>query len=66
MGDVSISGISKSNVSITWDPVPLNNGGCQITGYGVFRDDGAGSLVNVEMNAADINNQPHLSSATLD
>lgn len=66
MGVVSVSRISKSNVTIAWDSAPLSDGGCDITGFGVFRDDGAGSLVNLEINAASINNKPHLNSALLD
>ena len=30
---------------------PLYNGGCPITGYAVFRDDGAGSAINIEVNS---------------
>ena len=46
MGTVSVYNVFKTNVSVSWDPAPLKNGGCKIRGYGVFRDDGAGSLID--------------------
>jgi hypothetical protein len=39
-----------SSITVGWDE-PLSNGGCPITGYAVFIDDGTGMSVFNEMNS---------------
>lgn len=41
-------------MTISWSE-PLDNGGCPITGYAIFRDDGVTQLPTIEVNA---NNDP--------
>lgn len=38
-----------TTLTLSW-ATPGDNGGCPITGYAVFRDNGAGSAINVEVN----------------
>ena len=45
---------TSTSMTINWTE-PLNNGGCPITGYAVFRDDGASEVTNIEVN---VNNDP--------
>ncbi len=59
----TVSHISSISVMVAWDSSGLQEGGCPITGYGVFRDDGVGSAIDVEMNSLEVNNKPHLRSA---
>lgn len=42
---------TKTTIDIAWLP-PSSNGGCDITGYAVFMDDGAGSTTFTEVNIA--------------
>jgi hypothetical protein len=42
---------TTSQISIAWEE-PSSDGGCAVTGYAVFRDDGAGSSINTEINSA--------------
>lgn len=48
--------IASTTTSITlgWDN-PIDDGGCPITGFAIFRDDGAGSDIDTEVNT---NNDP--------
>ena len=45
---------TSTSMTISWD-APLNDGGCPITGYAVFRDDGSTEVPNIEVNQ---NNDP--------
>ena len=50
-----------------WDD-PIDNGGCPITGYAIFRDDSIGGDVDVEINEAEdplIRDNPILKQATV-
>ena len=40
-----------TSLMLNWSS-PTDDGGCPITGFAVFRDDGAGSDINVEVNSA--------------
>lgn len=40
-----------SSITLGWNE-PANDGGCPITGFAVFRDDGAGGNVTTEVNQA--------------
>lgn len=61
--------ISSTSTTMTLGWVePTENGGCTITGYAVFRDDGAGSSITTEVNSANdgsIRTRPSLRSATI-
>jgi len=46
-------------VTLRWEE-PEDNGGCSITSYAVFRDDGAGADINVNMESASVANKPYL------
>jgi hypothetical protein len=39
-----------NKITIGWTE-PLNNGGCPLTGFRVYRDDGSEGAVNVEVNS---------------
>lgn len=41
-------------MTVQWTE-PINNGGCPITGYAIFRDDGATEVTSIEVNS---NNDP--------
>lgn len=61
--------VSQSTTAITlkW-LAPEDDGGCSITGYAVFRDDGANGAISTEVNSsndASIRNLPSLSQATI-
>ena len=45
---------TTTSMTISWD-APLNDGGCPITGYAVFRDDGSTQIPSIEVNS---NNDP--------
>ena len=45
------TGSSTASISLRWAE-PLNDGGCPITGYAVFRDDGLQSEPTIEVNSA--------------
>lgn len=58
---------TSSTLEIEWAP-PEETGGCTITGYAVFIDDGTGSNNFEEANSANdlsIRNQPGLNRATI-
>ena len=58
---------TTSSISISWEP-PGDDGGCVLTGFAVFIDDGTGSANFVEANQDDdtaLRNQPGLNQATI-
>lgn len=51
-----------SSMTLKWQH-PKDDGGCLITSYAVFRNDGAGGPINIEANAvndANVRNRPTL------
>ena len=61
------TGSTATSIDIAWTP-PLDPGGCVITGYAVFKDDGTGTGVFAEANSVNdlaIRDQPGLNSATI-
>jgi hypothetical protein len=58
---------SNEQISISWQ-APSNNGGCRVTSYAVFRDDGLGSDISVEVNSESdpaVRNNPSINSLTI-
>lgn len=61
------TGSGASSIDIAWVP-PDDTGGCVVTGYAVFKDDGAGTSTFGEANVANdlsIRDQPGLNSASI-
>lgn len=56
-------GSSANNINIGWLS-PLENGGCPITGYSIYRDDANGSAVDIETNV-EISGDPTRRSITM-
>ena len=57
---------NSTSITIQWTP-PQSNGGCPITGYAVFRDNGTSEITDIEVNVPNdpsIRNIPVLSQAT--
>jgi hypothetical protein len=48
-----------NSVSLRWSQ-PLSNGGCSITSYAIFRDDGANGDFSTNMEPGVIGNNPYL------
>ena len=42
---------TTTSITVGWGD-PIDDGGCPITGFAVFRDDGAGSAISTEVNLA--------------
>lgn len=58
---------SSTSIVISWTE-PRSNGGCPITGYAIFRNEGDGSSATTEVNSnndSQIRNNPSLRSATI-
>jgi len=58
---------TASSITIDWS-TPADTGGCSISGYAVFKNDGAGGSTFTEANSASdaaIRNQPGLNSAAI-
>jgi len=59
MNQPILEDITETTFTITWTP-PSDDGGCSVTGYGIFRDDGAGGTITTEIDAGTVNNDPSL------
>ena len=60
-----ISSTSSESMTLSWTE-PLNDGGCPITGYALFRDDGSSGDPTIEINMNDdvnIRDKPTLRTA---
>jgi len=55
--------ITSSSVDLDWAE-PTYDGGCSLTGFAIFRDDGAGGSFT-EVHSASLNTNPHLSTFTV-
>lgn len=57
------SGTSTA-ITLSWSN-PLDNGGCFITGYKLFRNDGAGGDITTEIDAGTLNDNPYINEHTV-
>ncbi len=60
----SLFGVTSTVISIEWDP-PTNDGGCIITGYQIFVDDGLGGAFT-EYDPTNVNDKPFMSYYDID
>lgn len=56
---------TSTSLRLRWQS-PGNTGGCEVTSYGLLRDDGASGLINIPVNPAIIQNKPSLFEHTED
>lgn len=59
MSEPVLESVDETDFKISWVP-PTNDGGCSVTGYGIFRDDGAGGAITTEIDASSVNGDPSL------
>lgn len=59
INEAVLEAVDETSFTISWTP-PQDNGGCPVTGYKIFRDDGAGGDINNEIDASTVNNKPAL------
>lgn len=50
---------TSTTVTLRWE-APEDIGGCSITSYAVYRDDGAGGAITTNMEAGSVANKPYL------
>ena len=58
---------SKTDVTISW-MAPKDDGGCRVTTFVIYRNDGEGGLISQEMNTvqdANVRNYPSLNTLTI-
>jgi hypothetical protein len=58
---------TATTFTLAWSQAS-DDGGCAVTGYAVFRDDGSGSAINIEANSVgdtNIRDKPALFSAVV-
>jgi len=58
-----LANVDRTTFTIVWD-LPQSNGGCPITGYAIYRDDGAGGLIVMPVDPVFTANNPYLFSDT--
>jgi hypothetical protein len=54
----------RTTIDLRWQ-VPLENGGCNFTGFNLYRDDGNAGAVATEVDPLIINSKPSLTGHTL-
>jgi len=54
-----LTAVEKQKFTVHWS-MPKNFGGCVLTGYELWRDDGTGGTINIAIDASTIANQPAL------
>jgi hypothetical protein len=59
------AGGSKTSLLLRWTQI-TDNGGCPITGYRLFRDDGSSGSISIEVDPSDINEKPTLTQYNID
>jgi len=51
--------VDKTTFTIVWD-LPESDGGCPITGYAIYRDDGAGGFIVTPVDPESVSGNPYL------
>jgi len=59
----TVEAVDETTVTLGWC-LPADDGGCPITGYALFRDDGAGGTISNAVDAGTVANKPYLFSHT--
>jgi len=54
-----LDSVTRTTFTIVWD-LPSDNGGCTITGYSIYRDDGMGGFIVTPVDAATVAGNPYL------
>lgn len=52
-------GGTRTELDLKWS-IPQDNGGCPLTGFNLYRDDGNGGSVTTEVDSAAIRDRPSL------
>lgn len=64
MTSPKLQAVNQTSYTISWN-LPQSDGGCPITGYAIYSDYGSGGLINIDVDAALIANQPYLFEHTV-
>lgn len=59
MNKPNLESVDETTYTVSWD-LPKSDGGCAITGYALWIDDGAGGSIINPVDAVAIANQPYL------
>jgi hypothetical protein len=57
-------GGTSTSIDIGWS-APSDDGGCPISSYRLFRDDGNSGSINTEVDSTNIENKPYLNRYTV-
>ncbi len=50
---------SRTDLTLEWQ-IPASDGGCPLTGFNLYKDDGAEGSITTEVSPAEIENRPSL------
>lgn len=54
-----LKSVSETDFTIEWE-LPESDGGCPITGYAIYRDDGQGGFIVTPVDTATVDGNPYL------
>lgn len=63
-GVPTASNTNLTQINVSWT-APADNGGCDITGYKLYRDDGAGGAVDVQVAIATLTGHPEITQVAV-
>lgn len=55
---------TQTSITLKWQ-IPADNGGCPITSFSLFRDDGSAGSITTEVDPQNINHKPALTEYTV-